>query len=186
MAYELPKDKDGIRYHGVVDEGDKNPGQVAYGVNENGRYVPLRVDDEGYALTKLTGSNVELLGAIENNTTQIGITSRYYSRSGVTSASNAQPFDVSKYKTKMVVVKNNFDKEISTLSVRFLKTTKTGDYNDIYRVSSKGIPAGSTAIVSSDVSLNMAQPAIGMFVYFYMPTAPTTCDVSVYFLGGVL
>jgi len=59
MAYKLPKDDDGVRYHGVVDENDENPGQVLYGVDENGDYRPVNVDKDGNVLTKVTGSNVE-------------------------------------------------------------------------------------------------------------------------------
>jgi len=59
MAYKLPKDDDGVRYHGVVDENDENPGQVLYGVDENGDYRPVQVDENGHVKTQLTVSYVE-------------------------------------------------------------------------------------------------------------------------------
>lgn len=58
MAYKLPKDDDGVRYHGVVDENDENPGQFMYGLDENGNKRIIRTDEQGNVLTRVTGSNV--------------------------------------------------------------------------------------------------------------------------------
>src|SRR5699024_10614229 len=57
--YRLPMDADGVKYHGVVDRDGENPGQVLYGVDENGDYRPVNVDKDGNVLTKVTGSVVE-------------------------------------------------------------------------------------------------------------------------------
>src|SRR5690625_1026048 len=63
--YRLPMDDDGVKYHGVVDEDGKFPGQVLYGLDKNGRLKPVNVDDEGNVLTQVTGSIVELF-KVEN------------------------------------------------------------------------------------------------------------------------
>lgn len=57
--YRLPMDADGVKYHGVVDGDGDNPGQVLYGVDEHGNYRPVKVDNNGNVLTRLTGSIID-------------------------------------------------------------------------------------------------------------------------------
>src|SRR5690625_947421 len=64
--YRLPMDADGVKYHGVIDEDGKFPGQVLYGLDKNGRLKPVNVDDEGNVLTRVTGSNVELIAEVND------------------------------------------------------------------------------------------------------------------------
>src|SRR5690625_5597424 len=67
--YRLPMDADGVKYHGVIDEDGKFPGQVLYGLDKNGRLKPVNVDDEGNVLTRLTGSIVERYKLTTSSTT---------------------------------------------------------------------------------------------------------------------
>lgn len=59
MAYKLPRDDDGVKYHGVVDRDDRNPGQFMYGLDEDGNKRIVRTDKDGNVLTQLTGSNIK-------------------------------------------------------------------------------------------------------------------------------
>src|SRR5690625_2280931 len=59
--YRLPMDADGVKYHGTVDQNEENPGQFMYGLDENGNKRIIRTDEQGNVLTRLTGSNVEVL-----------------------------------------------------------------------------------------------------------------------------
>src|SRR5690625_4579290 len=69
--YRLPMDADGVKYHGVVDEDGKFPGQVLYGLDKNGRLKPVNVDDEGNVLTRVTGS-IDVLEVIKDTSFESG------------------------------------------------------------------------------------------------------------------
>ena len=120
--YRLPMDADGVKYHGTVDQNEENPGHFMYGLDENGNKRIIRTDEQGNVLTRVTGSNMELMKSVgdENVFNSLSIRGFVYLGENVTSSSgNIEPFSLKNSKERSLYIYNKTDVEI-TISALFV------------------------------------------------------------------
>lgn len=141
----------------------------------------LRIKGE----VSVVGSLAQVLKEWLNQNQSIGLTgnANFYGETRASTTAGAIPVDVSKFRKKLVVIKNNYD-VAATINIYGIKTTtpNTTLYNLITNVS---VPAGSVKVFSEVDTLLMNSPIIGIVVGVYIINTPTTGSVDITIIGGV-
>src|SRR5690625_2223592 len=109
--YRLPMDADGVKYHGTVDQNEENPGQFMYGLDENGNKRIIRTDEQGNVLTRVTGSNVEVIK--EYMAEPVLNTRNFFVGDFITdNVSSLRGVNVSHYSMISIFIRNNTPEEV--------------------------------------------------------------------------
>lgn len=147
------------------------------------------VTGENNPLPVVNYKSAEVIHSYTGHTGHANFLWQYFGASVTTSVTNLNPLDVTRYKRKLIIIKNGYDVVLQNVRLYATYTTQSGVNGDevsIFTLDFDDIPPGEQLIITSFEHPELERvPIIGLVVRTNRAGDVTEGTMDVIFIGGV-